>query len=223
MISIQNSLRHYFTLLMRSYPPSHQRRSNNLPDFDYSHPAVYFVTICTYKQQSLLGEIIAGEMQLSPLGRLVRAEWFQSAETRREIQLFKSEFVVMPNHVHGIVWITGPTGVEDTHPDSLPEGDANNIAAAAPSRLREGKRTLAKSSRSSNLLGSYLATFKASVSSRAEPEFTSGGIWQKNDYENNIRNEAELQNMRVYILTNPIHWAEDQLHPLAPPNSFNSR
>jgi hypothetical protein len=67
----------------------------------------------TWRREQLYGTVVNGEMQLSALGKIVQAEWLRSAEIRKEIRLFEDEFVVMPNHVHGIVWIVGGGGAED--------------------------------------------------------------------------------------------------------------
>ncbi len=90
---------------MRINEPLHHRRSIRLKGVDYSHPGIFFITICAFQREELFGKVMDGEMQLSPLGKIVRTEWFRSAEVCKEIQLFKTEFAVMPNHIHGIVWI----------------------------------------------------------------------------------------------------------------------
>ncbi|QUW01469.1 transposase [Chloracidobacterium sp. MS 40/45] len=104
---------------MRYDPERHHRRSIRLKDYDYTRMGAYFVTLCTRNRTCLFGEIVAGEMRLNEYGEIVQEEWFRSAEIRREIVLFSDEFVVMPNHIHGIVRIvespnahvgaTGPT------------------------------------------------------------------------------------------------------------------
>jgi hypothetical protein len=111
---------------MRYDPERHHRRSIRLKDCDYTRMGAYFVTLCTQGRVCLFGEIVAGEMRLNEYGEIVQKEWFRSAEIRREIVLFSDEFVVMPNHIHGIVRIvespnahvgaTGPTaGATDAH------------------------------------------------------------------------------------------------------------
>ena len=85
-----------------------RRRSIRLRGYDYSQPGVYFVTLCTHNQEHLFGEVVDGEMRLNELGQVVREEWLRSAEIRREIIL--DAFVIMPNHLHGIVIITDDGG-----------------------------------------------------------------------------------------------------------------
>ena len=81
----------------------YKRRSIRLKDYDYSQPEAYFVTICTYNRECILGNIINGEMQINGFGKIVKNEWLKTAKIRKTIGL--DEFVVMPNHIHGIIMI----------------------------------------------------------------------------------------------------------------------
>ncbi len=78
-------------------------KSTRLRDWDYTAASWYFVTICTLDRTPVLGEVLNGEMQLSLAGRVVSKEWLQAQDVRANVAL--DEFVVMPNHVHGIVVI----------------------------------------------------------------------------------------------------------------------
>ena len=102
---------------MRYDPQKHHRRSIRLKGYDYTRTGAYFVTLVTHRRECLFGEVVEGEMRLNPPGEIVREEWFRSAEIRAEIELFPEEFVVMPNHIHGIVWIVDvadpPVGTDD--------------------------------------------------------------------------------------------------------------
>jgi putative transposase len=91
-------------------PQKNHRRSIRLKGYDYTQTRTYFVTICTWQRACLFGDVVEGEMRLSPLGQLVHEEWMRSIDIRKEIRLYADEFVIMPNHVHGIVWIVGADG-----------------------------------------------------------------------------------------------------------------
>ncbi len=80
-----------------------QRRSIRLPDYDYSQGGYYFVTVCTKGQECLFGKIIDGEMILNNAGGMVKNEWKKLIDRFRNLQL--KEFVIMPNHFHGIMKI----------------------------------------------------------------------------------------------------------------------
>jgi len=86
---------------MRFDPEKHHRRSLRLAGYDYSRAGAYYVTVCARDRQCLFGEVIAGEMKMNEFGQMVFEEWFKTGEMRPHIQL--DAFVVMPNHIHGIL------------------------------------------------------------------------------------------------------------------------
>jgi REP-associated tyrosine transposase len=86
-------------------PDKHHRRSIRLKGYDYSVAGAYFITICTQGRMCLFGVVVDGEMRLNSIGEIVRDEWFKAATIRPYVNLAAEEFVVMPNYVHGIVWM----------------------------------------------------------------------------------------------------------------------
>ena len=195
---------------MKSDPEIHQRKSIRLKDFDYSQAGGYFVTVVTFRREYLFGEVAGGEMQLNALGRIVRAEWFRSVKTRKEIRLFADEFVVMPNHIHGIVWIDI---------DSVGADGVRPVEGIQSTRVDDFTGDIIKATRRVPLqrkpksLGSFIAGYKSSVTRRARIELNSGNIWQRNYYEHIIRNDDEHNRIHLYIESNPINWMEDQENP----------
>src|SRR5215210_6640299 len=93
----------------------HHRRSIRLTGYDYSQAGAYFVTACAQDRACLFGEIVDGQMRLNEAGRMVLAEWNTLPDRFPAVEL--DEFVVMPNHVHGIITISmgtvGATGAID--------------------------------------------------------------------------------------------------------------
>ncbi len=81
------------------------RRSIRLKGYDYTGPGAYFVTVCTHERIPLFGRVVDGETVLNEYGKIVREEWLRTARVRPNVELFANEFVVMPNHIHGIIWI----------------------------------------------------------------------------------------------------------------------
>jgi putative transposase len=209
---------------MENDPQIHHRRSIRLKGYDYTQPGAYFVTICAYQREEIFGAVTKDGMQLSPLGKIVQAEWFRSAEIRKEVRLFEDEFVVMPNHLHGIVWIVendivGADGVRPgVRPDARPGEQPRPINSGTHHAKGAYHAPLQRAPRS---LSSFIAGYKAAVTGRAGRELNAANIWQRNYYEHIIRNENELKNFWNYIDTNPLRWQEDQLHPAALPNQFN--
>lgn len=86
-------------------PEIHHRRSIRLQGYDYSQAGAYFLTLCTWDRECLLGEIVEGEMRLNPLGRIVEEQW--NAIPKRFPTVELDEFTIIPNHLHGILTIVG--------------------------------------------------------------------------------------------------------------------
>lgn len=96
---------------MSDQPNERHRRSLRLKGYDYSQAGAYFVTVCAYGKECLFGEVESGLMRLNEYGEIVASEWIRSAELRLEIEC--GEFVVMPNHFHGIVQMVNNAGADN--------------------------------------------------------------------------------------------------------------
>jgi putative transposase len=192
----------------------HHRRSIRLKDYDYSQAGAYFVTLVTFERKFLFGEIMAGNMKRSRLGEIVWDAWFQSEHIRKEIRLFEDEFVVMPNHIHGIIWIVDEARRGACHaPLQMPPQHALlGTHAEDDAHHAEGRGVHHMLRREGRSLGSMVAGFKAGVTSQAKRELNISNVWQRNYYEHIIRDEAEWGKIRDYILTNPPGWEEDDLY-----------
>jgi REP element-mobilizing transposase RayT len=186
---------------MAAYDPQHHhRRSIRLKGYDYSQSGAYFVTICTYQHQSLFGVVVGGEMVINSYGKVVGEEWFKSARIRSEIELFTDEFVVMPNHIHGIIWIVNDPPVGATR------GIVRATRWVAPARPCGPKP---------GSIGAIIGQYKSAVTKRINQnrETHDEPIWQRNYHDHIIRDETELVNIRAYIADNPRRWTEDRYHP----------
>jgi REP-associated tyrosine transposase len=172
---------------MINHPEYPKRRSIRLPDFDYSSEGAYFVTLVTNQWQNLFGYIEETNIKLSKLGSIVRKEWVRSAQIRSELKIYEDEFIIMPNHMHGIVWLQSP------------EIDKSSIEKPV-SHLRRNPKTL----------GSFIAGFKSSVTRIANQELGITKIWQRNYYEHVIRDDADWERIVLYIKDNPRKWGEDR-------------
>ena len=194
-------------------PKKHHRRSIRLRGYDYTQPGAYFLTICTHRCGHLFGRVVDGEMVLNVFGEIVREEWFRSAEIRAEIELFPDEFVVMPNHIHGIVWIV-ETDDGGAHGDEAhdPAGAHGPVGATGHHVGAHGRAPLHRPPRS---LGSFVAGFKSAVTKRVNAHRGTPGarVWQRNYYEHIIRHERALNAIRRYILYNPWRWHLDRYNP----------
>ena len=167
------------------------RKTLRLPGFDYARPGAYFVTLVTAGREDLLGAVVGGRVQLSGYGEIVAAEWQKTASIRREIEL--DVFIVMPNHLHGIVVIGGDVVV--------------GAHGRAPLRPDLG--------RTRRSLGSLIAGFKSATTKRINQvrDAPRSPVWQRNYYEHVVRNDADLNRIREYIADNPAKWDEDPENP----------
>jgi REP element-mobilizing transposase RayT len=192
---------------MKYDPNKHRRRSIRLKGYDYTSAGAYFVTICVDRGECLLGEIVDGEMELDAWGQIAAELWLWLEDRYPYVTL--DAWVIMPNHMHGIIIITDdPPGRGGSR--TAPTPTAPTPTAPTPSVKRKP-------------LGRLVGAFKTvSTKNINELRFTPGArFWQRNYWEHIIRNENSLNCIRQYIETNPVRWAEDQLHPDAPPNPFN--
>ena len=190
-------------------PACHHRHSIRLQGYDYSQAGGYFVTIATFWRECLFGEILDDTMQVNALGSIVQECWDDVPIHLPNVDT--DAFVVMPNHVHGILFIhendgrtaTSPSAVGATHASPVPK---NNIRPRGPS---------------SRSLGAIIGSFKSSVTRRAGGEFNTANIWQRNYYEHIIHHQAEYERIAGYILSNPANWAADEDHPMNAAGKYN--
>ena len=186
---------------MRFDPDIHFRRSIRLQNYDYSTAGAYFITICTFERECLLGDVVAGEMRLNGIGQIVQEEWLRTAEMRKNVIL--DEFVVMPNHFHAIIHIHDIVGAHCMRPDYNERAHVDRAHISAPLRRKPGS------------IGSIIAGFKSVATKRINQLRNNPGVpvWQRNYYERVIRNELELESIQQYIVDNPAKWQEDENHP----------
>ncbi|MDN3513283.1 MAG: transposase [Candidatus Brocadia sp.] len=174
-------------------PEKHRRRSIRLKGYDYTRPGAYFVTICTENRVRLFGNISGETMQLNAFGRLVQTHWDDLTHHYPQVKL--DAFVIMPNHVHGIIILT----------------EIDKVGAGlkpAPTIKQHGLPEIVRA----------LKTFSARRVN--ELRNTPGvSLWQRNYYDHIIRNERALNIIRRYILYNPLMWAYDMDNPDRPPLS----
>ena len=194
---------------MPDQPNERHRRSIRLKGYDYSQAGAYFVTICADGKECLFGEIESGVMRLNEYGEIVASEWVRSAEVRSEIDC--GDFVVMPNHFHGIVHIVGAYGNTPIHEHTPISRDEQKKAYSR----NKGVLPYAPTSPSRNI-GSMVRGFKGAASRRINAIRNTPGtpVWQGNYYEHVIRNDDDYNRIAEYVANNPQRWMEDSLHPL---------
>lgn len=174
--------------------------SARLVGWDYSRPGAYFVTICTRNRVCWFGGVKNGKMVLSDIGKIVHDEWAKTPKIRPNVKL--DEFVVMPNHFHGILIIKNDD-VRTIRPNVVET--TCRVVSTKTATEPERKTTL-----KSNSLGSIIGQFKSVCTKRIravnDPEFQ----WQSRFHDHIIRNEPELFRIRQYIRNNPAKWERDR-------------
>ncbi len=193
-------------------PDTHHRRSIRLKGYDYSQAGAYFITIVTQGRVCLFGDVIDGEMLLNDAGKMVRRVWDGIPDRFPSVEM--DAFVVMPNHVHGVIFIHQPhtpsvgaslVGALTTG-DVLTTGDARN----------DTKATTGVSPALGDVVGAYksLTTldYGKGVRETDWPPFHKR-LWQRDYYERIIRNESETALAREYIANNPMKWELDRENP----------
>lgn len=181
-------------------PVKPNRKSIRLPYYDYTDVGAYFITLCVADHRCLFGEVREPEVVLNPMGQIALAMWEEIPVHFPQVQL--DQFVVMPNHIHGILFITDKAQqVEQTHPQRT-----QHAASLRPMR--------AFGSLQSGSLGSMVRSYKSAVTRQVNLLKQTPGslLWQKKYYEHVIRDEPDLNRIRDYILTNPSRWVEDKYY-----------
>lgn len=181
---------------IRFDPKKHHRKSTRLPGYDYSQAGAYYVTIVTHQRNCLFGEVVNGEMVLNDFGKIADECWRAIPDHFPVVEL--GAYMVMPNHVHGIIVITdNGRGAAMLRPYDQPDINDN------PHKINVKPGSL----------GAIVRSYKSAVSYRIHKEHNATGIWQRNYYEHIIRDDKDLQNKTDYIQANPMLWDEDENNP----------
>jgi REP element-mobilizing transposase RayT len=177
-------------------PTLPNRQSIRLKGYDYSQAGAYFVTITTHNRQFFLGEIRDGSFIPSQIGNLVTILW---QNLPSHFPIFLDEWIVMPNHLHGIIVFPN-------------DGKKSEIQLShKPISSHNGSQ--------SDSLSAIIQNFKSLTTRKINAGIGLSGsiLWQRNFYEHVIRNEADLERIREYILNNPLRWELDDENPVVPP------
>jgi len=175
------------------------RRSIRLTEYDYAQPGAYFITICTNNRECLCGEMADGVVLLNAYGDITVDEWLRTAVVRHNVSL--DAFVVMPNHLHGLIIITHEKVDAPTGRRGDPAGRPympNRAHGPAPGSV-----------------SAIVGQFKAAATKRINVLRRTPGapVWQRNYHEHVIRDEGELNHIRQYITDNPAAWETDENNP----------
>lgn len=182
-------------ILIMQHP---DRKNIRLPDYDYSSPGCYFVTICTFRKRHSLGLIKDEQSILNKNGKLVSGYWASIPDIYSNVEL--DEFVVMPNHIHGLITIVAAGSLQE---GTIPTDPINSVGVGSADPHDDARKTT---------IPSIVARFKKTSTTAINRFHNSRGskVWQRNYYEHVIRNELELTKAREYIVNNPMKWTLDK-------------
>jgi putative transposase len=166
------------------------RHSIRLQDHDYTSPGAYFITLVAHQRELLFGELMEEAVNKSEIGKIVIHEWERLPKRFPNIKM--DEFILMPNHFHGIIFINS---MKD-EPDQFSDKD----------QIERYGNPIHSS------IGTIIRSYKGSATNQVHlwVKDSPVKIWQRNYYERIIRNEKELDIIRNYIVNNPENWEKDQ-------------
>lgn len=174
--------------MMKYNPEIHHRRSIRLKGYNYAQEGLYFLTLCIKNKKHVFGYVQHGEMVLNKAGAHANDCWLNIPKYFPNVKLHK--YVIMPNHIHGIIEITFNTQGTDTTSPSF-------------SSFKSPSRTV----------GSIVRGFKTGVTKWFRKHWPHSypigtDVWQRDYYESIIRDDQSYQNRTNYIINNPVNWPD---------------
>ncbi|MFA6868645.1 MAG: transposase [Bacteroidales bacterium] len=180
----------------------HRCRSIRLKGYDYSQAGLYFITICCQNRTCMFGNIENGKMILNDAGKMALKCWNEIPEHFKHAQLH--EYVIMPNHIHGIIELSDiiPVGAKNFSPLQMPQQSPLQMPQQSPQPIIP--------SSPSKTIGSIVRGFKIGVTTWMRQNTDIYNVWQRNYYEHIIRNEKSYVRIAEYIINNPAKWTLDK-------------
>lgn len=185
-------------------------------DWDYRRSAWYFITICTDRRLPYFGKVRDGIMGLAPAGCVAARYWQKIAELNDRVVL--DAFVVMPNHVHGLLGLMPRQNV-----DASPEGgssDPNESASRSTTNRPRASNTakdldeyMSRISPEAGSVSVIVRSYKTAVTKRVRGTILTDFGWQSRFDDHIVRSEPAFYHIRRYIQNNPARWERDRNHP----------
>ncbi|MDD2715258.1 MAG: transposase [Candidatus Wallbacteria bacterium] len=174
----------------------HDRKTNRLPGYDYSTPGAYFVTVCVHNRENAFGKIISGNdhgrsVQANESGKIVEQQWKWLFKQFDHIEI--DEYVIMPDHFHGIIHIV------------MNANDPVGKCVDNPIPVGNGRDRSLRIKPIPQLIGAFKTTTSKLIHQAGFTNFQ----WQKSYYDHIVRDDAELNRIRDYIINNPMNWEQD--------------
>jgi len=185
--------------------------STRLQNWDYRWAGVYFITICTQNRECYFGNIENGEMTLSNIGVIADILWYEIKNHTKNIEL--GEFIVMPNHIHGILILNG-------NDDDIADDDDINVETLHATSLQTSQQTspqpknefMVSISPKPKSVSTIIRSYKSAITKHAY-RLGYDFAWQTRFYDHIIRDDKSFVRISNYIINNPVNWNDDKLHP----------
>ena len=208
---------------MEKFNNKYRIPSARLQSWDYGADGAYFITICTQNRRHLFGKVVNGEMQLNELGKLAEKYWLEIPNHFSFIEL--GNFVIMPNHTHGILIIDVHTPNVQTPKlgvsiHDISDGDTTNDTTnvqttklgVSADDISDGDTTNVKTPNLGvSTIGTIINQYKRIVTINARKIYADFG-WQSRFHDHIIRDERAFKNIQNYIANNPMNWDKDKFH-----------
>ena len=192
-------------------PQMHNRRSIRFKGYDYTQAGLYFITICCQNRACLFGEIENGKMMLNDAGAIANDCWLNIPTHFPNAILH--EYVIMPNHVHGIIELVGANNHSPKNKKNnnsvIGDNRAKNVSVIGDNRAKNVSPLRSPS----KTVGSVVRGFKIGVTKWMRQNTDTFYIWQRNYWEHIIRDDKSHENISQYIINNPTKWNNDKLNP----------
>ena len=191
-------------------PQKHHRKSIRLKEYDYSQAGAYYLTIVVQGRECLFGEVVNEEMYINTYGEIIQKWWNEIPIHFPNVEL--GAFIIMPNHVHGIIWIIAERRGEVLSPrDSQ---NYNNSDMYVDETYDWGGETPPLRMPTLGQIVAYFKYQSTKEMNTVEKMGTVTKFWQRNYYEHILRDETDLQNKTEYIEANPLLWEQDDENPV---------
>lgn len=194
---------------MEKYQNKYRIESTRAQWWDYGWNGAYFITICTANRKHYFGKIIDGTVHLSQVGVIADILWHEIPNHASFVKL--GDFVVMPNHIHGILILDKP-GNDSNNTEQTETMHASSLHASSLSKETTKNEQMAKISPKSNSVSTIIRSYKSAVTKHANRLGLENG-WQSRFHDRIIRNEEEYQRISDYIINNPAKWNADKFNP----------
>lgn len=197
------------TIPMPKFQNKYRIESIRWQNWDYRNAGAYFITICTKDRLCYFGEIEDGAAQLSDAGQVAEKYWMEIPEHFKNVQL--GAFVVMPNHVHGILILSDVVGTLQCNVPTTTES-ASATTTVEPNQT-ETNQFMADISPKSGSVSTIIRSYKSVCTKHINLQKPALNFaWQPRFHDRVIRDEMEYQRIAHYIINNPKNWDRDKFH-----------